>query len=495
MSPGFQFTGPLDPDSLLFQGRKKELARLKAVCQNANEPFQMVLGSRRAGKTSLLLKLKSQLPESAHTTWINFQLIKRTASIDDVTRFIALRIAREENVPLPDTLSFPAWLAAQIGAGTHVLLMEELGQLVKETRDDLANLLRATYSERQNEKSFALRRFNVILFGGIELHELGVADNSRLKSVCDPRHIYLEDLKFAETHSLMNEGMKGIDSRPEEIRDMAHQIHFWSDGFPGLTQYLAHLYMSYWQDNAAPPDEGQINEMVHEVLNKDAFFVSIFEDIKECRLERACRLLLTDKSPFTRVNGEMARLELIGAAKPGEKVWQARNRLFSEGLSVWLGDESRDMNDQSGKGENMDPTSLLLTALLSGLASGLSESATTMFKDLITKLKKRLESKGKEGKPAKAVLEQIESDPRQLPGKPELEEKLKSGLQESGLVVDDELVRLAQAVMAAIDPQGTRNGSYNVTVNRVGSGVGSINATTVNIYQSNTSSSSSGTEG
>lgn len=87
----FKYRGPLSPDSFLFRGRAHELALLNKHCTGDIESYPMLYAGRMTGKTSLLLRLISQLPTTTLACRVDFQ---RAGMLDipSMCRFIARRL-------------------------------------------------------------------------------------------------------------------------------------------------------------------------------------------------------------------------------------------------------------------------------------------------------------------------------------------------------------------------------------------------------------------
>ncbi len=112
----------------------------------------------------------------------------------------------------------------------------------------------------------------------------------------------------------------------------------------------------------------------------------------------------------------------------------------------------------------MDPITLILTALAAGAALGLKDTASAAVKDAYTALK-ALVKRRIGGRPdAEMVLARHERAPDiwQAP--------LRAELAEAGADSDPDLVAAAQALMRLVDPVGVRAGKYTVDV-RGGQGV------------------------
>jgi hypothetical protein len=106
----------------------------------------------------------------------------------------------------------------------------------------------------------------------------------------------------------------------------------------------------------------------------------------------------------------------------------------------------------------MDPLTLIVTALVTGGAAALQDTATDAVKDAYRGLKGLIQRRFA-GKPeAEVALTQAEK-------KPEVwQEPLKDALKESRADQDEEIVSAAQKLMGLLDPQQASAGKYNVQI-------------------------------
>lgn len=106
----------------------------------------------------------------------------------------------------------------------------------------------------------------------------------------------------------------------------------------------------------------------------------------------------------------------------------------------------------------MDPVSLIVMALAAGVSSGLKDTAAEAVKDAYAGLKSLLNRKFGDGPLTQLILDEHEKAPDVW------EKPLEQEIQKSGAADDEAIVRAAQKVMAAADPQGATAGKYNVTI-------------------------------
>ncbi len=104
----------------------------------------------------------------------------------------------------------------------------------------------------------------------------------------------------------------------------------------------------------------------------------------------------------------------------------------------------------------MDPVTLIVTALATGAATGVTESASAAVKDAYTRLRALVRKRLADRPDAELVLARHETSPEtwQAP--------LAAVLTEAGAEHDTDLVAAAQAFMNLADNSGGRAGKYTV---------------------------------
>lgn len=106
----------------------------------------------------------------------------------------------------------------------------------------------------------------------------------------------------------------------------------------------------------------------------------------------------------------------------------------------------------------MDPVSLIASAVLTGAATAVTDTAAQVIRDAYASLKSLLKRKLGDNPTAEMVLDDKERQPD------EWRQLLERHLAETGADEDEEVIRAAQRVLALTDPQGARRGKYDVTV-------------------------------
>jgi formylglycine-generating enzyme required for sulfatase activity len=329
----------LAPESALFRGRQAELARLMQLCQGDVSAYTVVYGGRQNGKTSLLLRLGARLTATVSVCRVDFQLIKG-ASVERAFAFLAGQIA--QTLPLapdasrvsdgPALLVFLSQALARSEIARLVVLLDELGALPALTREALANALRSLFHERLDRP--ALSKLQVVFSGGIELYDLVVTEVSSLHNICE--EIYLLDLDRSEAETLIADGLRGLGLADATAVALGAAVYERAAGHPYLTQRIGGLLEQAHQAGT-PLNPTAVDAATRRIRQGDTLLRRIRDDLREQHLQDAARRLLSDPPRFTRLDDDMARLELIGLAKPAGERWAPRNPLLAEVFGEMLG--------------------------------------------------------------------------------------------------------------------------------------------------------------
>jgi hypothetical protein len=317
----FHLHGPLDPDSPLFVGREEELARIERWLRRG-DAVGAILGGRQNGKTSVLLRARERARPWQPIAFVDFQSV---AGADPAAcaRHLAEQIADQLKgtfaaaPPLPEGAGgLQAFLRAAASAAQAPrigLFLDELGVLLEETRRWLGSSLRAAFNLRLVHRE--LGRWTFILAGGIELCDMAVHRNSPLRNVLD--EIYLGDLSEAAVTALLVAA-----AAPGLPGSCAAELCAWTAGQPYLTQALA--------EEAAR--SGSIAAGAATLLSAETHNLPhVFHAIDREGLEPVFRQIVAQEPiPFTRLDDDVARLELVGVLRDDTGLCRPRNALYAE---------------------------------------------------------------------------------------------------------------------------------------------------------------------
>ncbi|NCC36361.1 MAG: hypothetical protein EOM24_30765, partial [Chloroflexia bacterium] len=326
---------PTDP---LFRGREAELVRLRHLCLDEVASYVVLYGGRQNGKTSLLLRLEAALRSEARVCRVDFQLIKG-ASADRAFAHLAAKIAISVGIAAPagvqDGPAFQQFLTdalARAEIRRFVLMLDEWGALPAPTREALANALRSIFHTRLWEP--AIEKVQVIFSGGVELYDLIITEASSLHNICE--EVYLGDLGATEALALMQDGLGHLGLSEAVVADLGRATYARVNGHPYLTQRIGRTMVQALQPGEPLPTNA-LARAIAEIQRGDPLLRRIRDDLREHHLEDAARRLFSDPPPFTRLDDAMARLELIGLARPAGDTWAPRNALLAEVFGQLLG--------------------------------------------------------------------------------------------------------------------------------------------------------------
>ncbi len=348
----FIYRGPLPPDSPLFRGRETELKRLLRLCRGELQAYAIVYGGRQTGKTSLVLRLAAHLPPGTVACRVDFQetpgiapaqvyahLARRvgeavaldTGHVNEAERAMLLGVA-EMVADAPALIGFLCQALNRPWIQRLVLLLEELGGLSLATRHDLANVLRALFSGRFDPARRPLAKMLIVLTGSVELYELAATEVSTLHNICEA--FYLDDLSKRDAVRLVAEGLAEAGTPGDAAETLGQEIYAWTHGHPYLTQHLGSLLADQCIDSGGLPPDCVIASVEH-LLRGDALLRHLRRALTGQDLCETARLLLDERPRFSRLDEDLARLELLGLAAERDGCWAVRNRVFEQAMREW----------------------------------------------------------------------------------------------------------------------------------------------------------------
>ncbi len=329
--------GPVSPDSPLFIGREKELAKLEAWFSHTNF-VGLVLGARQTGKTSLLLKSRHLNQTKYQCVFINLEAI--TGAPDhECYQFIAEEILEQldfgheeklNEIRIPNNsqkfLSFLRELSKKSLSIRIVILLDEIGSLTPDSAIKLGHSIRAVFTNRYVQPEY--QRFSFVLSGASDLLQLTTGHNSPLKNVTES--IYLTDLSYTETQTLLITGF--TQSKLNTSSSVIDRIYHWTSGHPYLTQLLANFILSA-KHILSEEEVDQLVELCWQI--EDRNLPHLFRSIegKNPDIWSIIKSVQDDKPPpFSRSNTHIAELELMGAIKNDNGYCKIRNNFYAEAI-------------------------------------------------------------------------------------------------------------------------------------------------------------------
>jgi hypothetical protein len=317
------------------------MEQITRLCQGEVESYAIVYGGRQTGKTSLLYRLHDRLAQKFHICHVDFQFVPQIAT-PEAYAYLAQRVAestpqltyKPEIASSTDLIQFLLQVVSQPRFTRLVMLIEELGALHREARQDLANVLRAIFTNRVNPAYGALGRVMIVIAGSIELYELAVVDVSPLNNICEP--VYLPDLSEIDAVELIADGFADLGLLRNQAEELGAAIYSHVQGHPSLTQHIGSLLeQELVQGTMLTPDH--VDKAIAHLMQYGSPLIDHLQRaLIEQDLLNAAHNLLHHTRRFSRMDAQMVRLELLGLACERNSLWQVRNPFLSQLLQDWI---------------------------------------------------------------------------------------------------------------------------------------------------------------
>jgi len=363
----FQYHGPLDSKNCLYQPRMglatddgeeiDDISRfIEDACLDANsdgvQKYFTINGSRQSGKTSLLLDISQRIKAAGgYPCWLDFQRAYGATPEQSIS-FMARELLRAipelgKSVKVPEEFEnggygFDHWLLGLPLPEEKpvVLLLEELGALPVDSRRFLGGLLRGVFTERRNTPWV---KVVLLLFGGIELHDLVSVEVSPFYNIC--MNISLLDLDRDATEALVLAGFGETgNSDATRLKELARSIYDQVSGHPFLTQYLGDKALNlYKRNNKELPVDIQSVLLKLKVENSE-YFHYLYQSIQKYDLIEVTRGLLKGQKNTYPNEFALHRLELLGIlGQKTETGYPFRNQLVQRSLEKIMSKEKQEL--------------------------------------------------------------------------------------------------------------------------------------------------------
>jgi hypothetical protein len=137
----------------------------------------------------------------------------------------------------------------------------------------------------------------------------------------------------------------------------------------------------------------------------------------------------------------------------------------SDSHGIVIGDQTQSQpvpaqSNMESKENQMDPVTLIASALVGGLSAGLTDTAKAATKDIYDALKSRLMKKAEKSEDAQDAIAKIEKQPDSKAR----QELLKEELGKLSFDNDEELLKLAQSLLDVLKKSDDKSGKYNVDI-------------------------------
>ncbi|MBI5301999.1 MAG: AAA-like domain-containing protein [Chloroflexi bacterium] len=328
----FKTRGPLDPDEdgAILVARPELTQVLRFARASQVDAYVALLSSRQTGKTTLLYQVSACLRSPGFAV-----VLIDLGSVQDqpeaqLYNFVA-RAMRQELLPkadpkatLPTTAvefqNFMLETARRVTAMRILLLLDEVEAVPAKLSDGFFGTFRSVFSTRHKEPAF--EKYLVVLSGAKELSRLTSGSNSPLNIA---ERVYLQDFTRAGVEKLTENFQRlGLVIPPET----ATWIHARTGGHPYLTQKLCAMIAERQPKTLS---QEMVERCAQDLLRGDDHLEKMIVDIESEPNSKNMlgRIVAGDAVPFSRLNPQLARLELTGAIRDaGQCV--VRNQIYDE---------------------------------------------------------------------------------------------------------------------------------------------------------------------
>jgi hypothetical protein len=333
----FKTRGPLDPvtDTAIYVTRPELEPLMRAAEATTIDAYQAVLSSRQTGKTTLLYQLRHRLrPRGFGVALIDLSIVQDQPEAQ-LYQFVADSVSKELEANLPrdaerhesalprnpfEFRQFLFDLARRARAPRIVVLIDEVEAVPEALSDAFFGTIRNIFHSRRKEEETAFEKYLFVLAGAKELHRLSTGPNSPLNIA---ERIYLEDFDVAGIGTLVANFQKaGIRAPSETAQWLYDQTH----GHPSLTQKLCSLIE---QAHPAVITPAIVQRAAGEIQRNDDHLEKMVSqiDADSGMLGQLKPILAGRTVPFSRINSNIARLELAGAIRDEGKC-VIRNEIY-----------------------------------------------------------------------------------------------------------------------------------------------------------------------
>jgi predicted transcriptional regulator len=319
----FVTMGPMtDPERQIYIERPEDRDLLKCI---RREDYVTILGARQTGKTSLLYMLKRELKTEIpiFVDLAGFSGVKPEHWYDRVAKTIVRRFP-EPRERLITTQTFCSdheefrnllWKIADASAGTDrlVLLIDEIGGVPREIRDNFFGAIRSIYTERGLDSAF--QKYIFVLAGATPLWTLisPESDNSPFNV---SRLIYMSDFDREGVEKLA-QNLASYHIAIDE--DAINQIYNLTHGHPSLTQ---EVFARLLQANPQRATVKMVNNLVDELVEKGCNNLNhVLRWTQDESISQQVLAILNRKVeiPFNLLDPDVLHLYLIGVIGKGSK--------------------------------------------------------------------------------------------------------------------------------------------------------------------------------
>ncbi len=344
----FKTRGPLDPvgDNAICVPRPELGTLVRAANAPTIDSYYLVLGSRQTGKTTLLYQLRTRLRSRGFgIAFIDLSVV-RDQPEPDLYQFVSSEIVSAigsllprplvsppsspgANIPADAALpcnpiqfrTFLLRLAQNAQAPRLIILVDEIEGISERHSAGFFGAIRNAFSSRRKEDEEAFQKYLFVFAGARDLHRLTGGPNSPMNIA---ERVYLQDLTLDGVRQIVSNFRRASIMAPEES---ARWVYDQTSGHPYLTQKLC-AQIEEWHPGVVTPE--LVQRAAVQILKTDDHLDKALSQIDtEAPARRALEQIVGGKKvAFTRLQPEIARLELLGAIRDANNQAVVRNPLY-----------------------------------------------------------------------------------------------------------------------------------------------------------------------
>jgi len=392
-----------------------------------------------------------------------------------------------------------------------IVALDEAGCVPKAWATNFFSSIRSLYNYRLTQKRY--NHITFIVSGTFNPRHL--IDNINISDFNVAHQILLDDFSTDQIQEQVNL-IEGCGDAVE----IAERIAYWTSGQPFMVQALCEILSAF----PMPLDIKAVDKAVNQFINKNTqHLAGIFEQLRQSPdlINDLKMLLINPEKLAVDINSNHFHLTRIIGILADKETAEVRNRIYfnrlnaflqfpnlsqvpiSTGPNVLSPNQSAPTNNttyvmniqQSGpvqfstpnqeeqvstsesdkpsllttsldaniiqQENSMDPVSIVISALLSGLVTGVSDTAKKFTGDIYETFKKHMTKRIETNDAAKAALQQVQKNPDSKSWQNALAEEL----SRMKLDINDELVLLAQDIMNTLNEKGVQTEIYMTNIN------------------------------
>jgi hypothetical protein len=344
MTHPYQIGGPLPPDSPVYIERQVDQQILHQLRQMN---YLLIIEPRQQGKTSLVQRVAKNHSGLQNVTFA-YVYLNPQESESAWYRMVCSPILRQARFIKPDQkpaipqngLEWRDFLSDLANLATQaeqrlVIILDEIGAAADVPgMTEFFSVLRDTFNSRQFEPE--LQNLTFWLVGTFQPRDL--IKDSRISPFNIAQQLRLPDFTVQQVQQLVEQG----NWTGQQAKELAQQIHAWTNGVPYITQWLC-AYLADSSDDSKSSDELLEQAVERFRREDDKHLPHIFDSLQANEKLRQYleRIYKGEQIKFyPSQNHRQAELELLGLIKADEAGYcTIRNKIYEQALAELFGDD------------------------------------------------------------------------------------------------------------------------------------------------------------